>query len=117
VLALEIAEELEAALEQFSLIESDLASSDPASEFANMRQEEVKKAADLNEPQNRSTPMDKLRENVDAAQQQLGRDLKSNDPKAQEFFRWFGKEINTVRKAKGKPEIGADGTLGETSEP
>jgi hypothetical protein len=76
----------------------------------------MKETAELKEPKDRRTAMDKLQQNVDAAQEQLGRDLKANDPKAQEFSRWFGKEINTVRKAKGKPIIRADGTLGETSD-
>jgi hypothetical protein len=74
----------------------------------------MKETAELDEPKDCVTAMDELHQNVDAAQEQLGRDLKANDPKAQEFFRWFGKQINTVRKAKGKPIIRADGTLGET---
>jgi hypothetical protein len=117
LLASEIVEDLQAALEQFGLIEADLAVSYAVSEPEIMRQEDAKKSAELNEPRNRSTPMDELQKNVDAAQEQLRRDLKANDPKAQEFFRWCGKEINTARKAEGKPEIRADGTLGEASNP
>jgi len=117
IIAREIVEDLQAALEQFGLIESDLTGSYPVSAPENKRQESIKETANLNEPKNPRTAMEKLRTNVDAAQDQLGQGLKVNDPKAQEFFRWFGKEINTVRKAKGKPEIRADGTRGETSDP
>jgi hypothetical protein len=55
--------------------------------------------------------VDKLEQNVAAVHEKLASDLRAKDPKAQEMFRFLGKDINIARKIQGLPPIREDGTF------
>jgi hypothetical protein len=68
----------------------------------------IKEILDVSKSDRRKA-REKLQQNIDAVHGELEKDLRAGDPKAQEFFDYFGKEINSVRIAEGKRPIRRDG--------
>lgn len=53
-------------------------------------------------------PMEKLKQNIAAAHEQLEADLKDKDPAAQSFYSFFKKELGDARMSMGLPPIRGD---------
>ena len=53
-------------------------------------------------------PLEKLKQNIAAAHEQLKADLKDRDPSAQVFYNFFRKDLGNARKSMGLPALRTD---------